>query len=125
MWRRKATRYAWGTAAENELRNVLTSLFQCKTKQPARICRSAKSGGLFDVWALGRYIWVFQVKRGRLGTKAAHNLLLRIHREVDCPDARIFVANRYNVSNKVHWSFYCLEGTADIPGYVSWNEKAA
>jgi len=108
MWRRKATRYKWGSAAEVELLNYLKPLFRCDG-EPSRICRSSRSGGLFDVWALGRFIWVFQVKRGRWGKKAAHNLLLRLHREVECPSARIFVANRHNEHNKVVWTFYCLD----------------
>jgi hypothetical protein len=124
-WRRKQSRYGWGAAAENELRNLLTPIFKSKYEKPARICRSARSGGLFDVWAVGNYLYVFQIKRGRWGRKAAHNLLYRLHREVACPYARIFVANRYNERGKIVWVFYCLEGSTQEPGYLTRDEKAA
>jgi hypothetical protein len=105
-WKRKQTRYAWGRSAENELRKILHNYI------PAN-CRSSRSGGLFDVWAVGHHIWLFQVKRGRVTEAFANRLLHELHTKVHIAGitdsvAHIFVANRYNSGRKVKWVFYSL-----------------
>jgi hypothetical protein len=105
MWRRKATRYAWGVVAENELRKLL------EPHLPV-ICRSSRSGGSFDVWAVGHgHTWLFQVKRQGpyktiYGRRRLLTLLAKLHESVDAPGALVFVAARRNVGGRVRWVFY-------------------
>lgn len=106
VWKRKQTRYAWGRSAENELRKLLHSHI-------AANCRSSRSGGLFDVWAVGSHVWLFQVKRGRITPAFALRLLNDLRSKVamaKLPGApvHIFVANRFNSGRKVQWVFYYL-----------------
>ena len=100
-WRRKQTRYAFGSAAENELRKILSLYLMAN-------CRSSRSGGLFDVWAVGSHLWLFQVKRGLITRAHAVRLLRNLNAAVGLPDAHIFVANRTNLRGRIRWVFYSL-----------------
>jgi hypothetical protein len=108
-WRRKQTRYAWGTSAENDLRKIIAPYM------PAN-CRSSRSGGLFDVWGIrDQTIYLFQVKRqGRFhtmwGPRRINTLLGKLHASVRLRNARIFVVTRrLGAGNRVEWSFYYRE----------------
>lgn len=97
-WGRKATRYSWGYAAENELRKLLSNYFRA-------VARSASSHGLVDVWAAGSKVWLFQCKRGLLTDSAAYKLLVELQANVPNPDAFIYVAHK--IPNK-GWRFLSL-----------------
>jgi hypothetical protein len=105
VWRRKQSRYGWGTAVENELRKLLTPYLPVN-------CRSSRSGGLFDVWALSsRCIYLFQVKRlGRYktiyGQRRLNTLLRQLDEAVTVPNAHVFIATRRNVAGRVQWLFH-------------------
>lgn len=97
-WKRKGTRYAWGYAAENELRKILTRYFLA-------VARSASSHGLVDVWAAGHKVWLFQCKRGVLTNNSALKLLVELHKNVPNENAFIYVAHK--IPNR-GWRFIYL-----------------
>jgi hypothetical protein len=100
VWKRKATRYRWGATKENELRKILGSLLRAN-------CRSSRSGGLLDVWSIGKYAYLFQVKRGVLSIGQARRLLVELHDAIPNPTAFIWVAH-WTPERK--WKFYYLRG---------------
>jgi hypothetical protein len=105
VWKRKQSRYGWGIAVENELRKLLAPYLPVN-------CRSSRSGGLFDVWAVGdKYVYLFQVKRqGRYrtiyGQRRLNTLLAKLDSAVTLPNARVFIATRRNVGGRVQWLFH-------------------
>jgi len=122
VWRKKQSRYSWGTAVENELKKLLTPYLPVN-------CRSSRSGGLFDVWAVGpRTLYLFQVKRqGRYrtiyGQRRLNTLLRQLDEAVTLPNARVFIATRRNVGGKVQWLFHYRMSADGAHNYKNSNDR--
>jgi hypothetical protein len=120
---RKLGWYAWGRNTENDLKRLLAPIL------PAH-CRSSRSGGLFDVWAAGRHVYLFQCKRTESqkhaqGFVGVGSLLRAYERVVTAYDAVKIVAvyHKRNVPGRnqekgVRWRFFMSED--DYQKMRSW-----
>jgi len=110
VWRRKGTRYAWGRAIEQQLRNIGRDDLHLVS------VRSSQSQSILDIIWIGNKLYCFQTKRTDAikGFIGAASLLREMHRRIKLHDSLKIVAvyhrRKHGRQGKhLHWRIFMVE----------------